>query len=517
MRNAKACLQCRNLKRKCTTSSQSGPCDHCAKKQVACSLTQPVAPRSNHRQTDKIQPLVPKPEHILEVSLNIPKRVVIDLVELYIYNIHDRPHSLFHLQTLRRQVGSGSVSLHLLYAICAVGCRFSQQLWIRKMEDDLTKESRRLAHAELSSASIELVQTLIILANLFVARHDASTEALYFSMAIRLMQIMDLRGPPSESALDKDLHKRIWWALYMADRWCSSALGIPRQLDDSIFSVGLPIEENRFQALTAEVHPDHVDPRPGMWGYNALLAQGFAHVLDLNRQIVDGKRLRISVDDRVCEIRNEIREWVDNLPEDLVCNEENLVRHQKAGTGGLFVALHLGYFHYSMLLHFYYLDARLDQDDAVVNYAKQCKADALRYSRFLHRSRQLPGCEAVYLTVAHMTIVSSSVLLHTLLFGDDEEVSAAKECLTNNFEALIISRLTKFQQQCLRSAAESTHEMDPWMLRFLVEYALPFDDKPNPSASQGALSPPEDDQLLARNHFATQALHSLRQSPVNFT
>jgi len=40
--------------------------------------------------------------------------------------------------------------------------------------------------------------------------------------------------------------------------------------------------------------------------------------------------------------------------------------------------------------------------------------------------------------VRHMTAVSSSVLLHTLLFGTDEELTPAREGLVVNFKALVV-------------------------------------------------------------------------------
>ncbi|GLI81665.1 hypothetical protein PoHVEF18_010052 [Penicillium ochrochloron] len=56
---------------------------------------------------------------------------------------------------------------------------------------------------------------------------------------------------------------------------------------------------------------------------------------------------------------------------------------------------------------------------------------------WLARGRQQPGCEAVYPTVGHMAIVSSSVLLHNLLFGEENELPPSRHCLEANFEALL--------------------------------------------------------------------------------
>jgi hypothetical protein len=44
------------------------------------------------------------------------------------------------------------------------------------------------------------------------------------------------------------------------------------------------------------------------------------------------------------------------LPLDVKMNEENLERHIQEGTGGAFIALHLGYHHYATLLYFRFLE-----------------------------------------------------------------------------------------------------------------------------------------------------------------
>jgi len=43
----------------------------------------------------------------------------------------------------------------------------------------------------------------------------------------------------------------------------------------------------------------------------------------------------------------------------------------------------------------------------------------------------------LYPNIGHMTTVSSSVLVHTLLYGDLDELKKANEELNANFEALV--------------------------------------------------------------------------------
>lgn len=45
-------------------------------------------------------------------------------------------------------------------------------------------------------------------------------------------------------------------------------------------------------------------------------------------------------------------------------------------------------------------------------------------------------------------------------------------------------RLFVFQNSCLSAVDAHTHKIDRWMIRFLIEHALPLDEKmPNPGPS----------------------------------
>lgn len=223
----------------------------------------------------------------------------------------------------------------------------------------------------------------------------------------------------------------------MADRWSSSGLGLPRQMDSAKEPIGLPMTELYFQALAVDQPLGETDHRQGLWAYMVTLASLFAPLQDLNRKIVDREIGLSDTNIKVQHLHMHFETWIQELPSDVCCSEENLLKHQQQGTGGPFVGLHLGYYHYATLLYFQYLDTRVQQNETTRFYATRCKELASKYSDFLYRSQGLSGCEAVYPTVAHMTVVCSSVLLHTLLFGDEDELPAIRQRLEHNFEMLM--------------------------------------------------------------------------------
>jgi hypothetical protein len=68
----------------------------------------------------------------------------------------------------------------LLYAICAIGCKFSGNPEIRRQGSDLAVESKRLLQADLLNVSLENIQACILVATLSVGHGDSASEAMFF-------------------------------------------------------------------------------------------------------------------------------------------------------------------------------------------------------------------------------------------------------------------------------------------------------------------------------------------------
>ena len=176
MGGAKACQQCRSANRKCFRSDACGPCAQCLKRHISCSSKLRI------RRDPQLVPCHAKGpiEPAEQESIGLPEGIIIELVEHYIDKIHDRPHSLFHVPTLRESVRSGNINKALLMAICSMGSRFSVHHETRLLEHLLTAKSKRLILADLEDICLESIQTCILLANLCAADEKPSSEALFF-------------------------------------------------------------------------------------------------------------------------------------------------------------------------------------------------------------------------------------------------------------------------------------------------------------------------------------------------
>ncbi|KIM99716.1 hypothetical protein OIDMADRAFT_126100 [Oidiodendron maius Zn] len=369
-----------------------------------------------------------------------------------------------------------------------MGSTFSPHPDIRLLRDRLTVQSKKLLLKNLEDICLESIQTCILVANLCAANASPSSEALFFRIAVSMAQILRLTSlQPGDTLVVHEVKRRIWWSLFMADCWYSSGLNLPRQIQDRERPAALPMDESIFHSLAIGKESLGGPHKLGLWAHMITLVDLFGPIQDLNRRIVQEDLEDNEIDRCAYDISQRIEDWEKTLPLDAKFNEENLREHKRRGTGGPFIALHLGFHHYSTLLYFQYLDVKRATTVDTKLYAERCKHHASSYSALLKVARSEEGLAAVYLTVGHMAVISSSVLLHTLLFDDEHRIRSARDSLNANFEALIeleqywpalksiINRLIEFQNMCLLSATSHTHVLSKWMLRFLIEYALPIE------------------------------------------
>ncbi|GME55823.1 hypothetical protein BKCO1_3000229 [Neofusicoccum parvum] len=529
MKVAKACRQCRESKRKCTKQPDAQRCNPCLHKQLPCSLQNTCRPH---------QPILPQPKPPLEplstppTALSQPQTIahppsntVQELVDLYITLIHDKPHSLFHEPSLRQAAAADAVPRQALYGILGLSARHAP----RPFGTAFAVEAKRLLKEDVENICIGNVQACILVANACGAVNESKSEALFFGIAIRMAQILSLPQPgPLDTPVDQEIKRRVYWTLYMVDRWNSAGLGLTRQLPDALNQYPMPAHELEFhQALRFRYH---ANMKRGLWAYFVDLAYIFGEIQDLHRRHVSGELEDAHFEEQAQGLAAMLERFAEGLPAELRLNVDNLKWHADRGIGRTFVALHLGFHHYSTLIHFQYLDIQLPRTPKQRLFASRCKHHANTFSDLLKLSTEIPYCDAVYNIVAHMTVVSSSVLLYTLFFGDEDELPTTRQRLEQNFEILIklrgywpsvsdmMDRLFTFQKVCMWSADPNTHKIDKWMLKFLLQHALPIEDRVDergtslsPQTADSAMLPVVTEISSERGRYASSALSMLRQ------
>lgn len=192
MKAPRACRQCRESKRKCVRPQPGSTCSSCQQKLLRCGGGLPSLPRgpfdvsSNGDQSGPS--VVADDSH--ETPPGLTWKTTLELVELYLEKVHDRPHSIFHPATLRSQLQSNTLTMTLLCALCAIGSKYSEKPDQRSLGAPLVAEAKRLLQADLENICMENIQACILVATLCAGGGRTSSEALF------VRKMMPLSLPP---------------------------------------------------------------------------------------------------------------------------------------------------------------------------------------------------------------------------------------------------------------------------------------------------------------------------------
>lgn len=279
----------------------------------------------------------------------------------------------------------------------------------------------------------------------------------------------------------------------MIDVWSSSGVRLPRLLthQDDIL---LPMEEIAFLHLRRDDVDTDIDIAPGrafslltqMIKLNRILVE----VNDVNNLAVAGRLSGAALEQVVNRVSQKLDNWEQSLPEYMLDTPTNLARYASQGLGRVFVTVYLGYYNYGQLLYYQFLHEDCHSTMSSANlFANKCKFHAASLCELIYNANSTPGCEVLYTMVGHILVISSTVQIHMLLFGDDpEQIRSARSRLERNFELLMklrsywpildvsMTRLRAFHKSC-QNYMDTAFKMDKWMLQFLFEFATPMDDK----------------------------------------
>lgn len=262
-----------------------------------------------------------------------------------------------------------------------------------------------------------------------------------------MIDILKLKWSPTAyptCSIAGETERRVLWSLYIAERWCSSGFGLRCRMDlaaDSCHDVPTTMDESTWYSIRPG--GQHTTPtiayNPGILTHMVNLVSHFTAIQDLNRQIAIGGLTTAEIEKRVADLADKLQCWHSSLPSDLQMTVQNLGDKLQKDLARDFAVLHLTYHHFSTLLHFNFLESYQGKADSSPQHkhVELCKQHASSFSNLLRLSHQMGRFVVEYPMIGHMTVVSSSVLVHTLLFGDVKELPDARKKLDSNFNILV--------------------------------------------------------------------------------
>lgn len=125
----------------------------------------------------------------------------------------------------------------LMYAICAMGAIISPSLSTRQLASELARTAGSMVFNSLDLPDLTILQSLVVLGHFEIGQGRSSKGWLFCGMACRLTHEMGLHLDPSqwtsnksESSVDREILRRVYWAVFIADKQLSLYFGRPPAL-----------------------------------------------------------------------------------------------------------------------------------------------------------------------------------------------------------------------------------------------------------------------------------------------
>ncbi|ETN45552.1 uncharacterized protein HMPREF1541_09384 [Cyphellophora europaea CBS 101466] len=196
------------------------------------------------------------------LGTEVPPIAIIDfLLDTYLSSVHWFM-SVIHEPTLRAEIhdilARNSVPDHrrlvpiLMLVILAFSARYAQQdavkqilpgydllemepLWIKRVEEKLLDV--------LEDGGIEAVQIAIILKSYYLYGNRPKRSFAILGAGIKVALSMKLHLEGTWTVADpvrREVRRRVWWSLYVADVWAATIYGTPCNIHDDDWEVELP-------------------------------------------------------------------------------------------------------------------------------------------------------------------------------------------------------------------------------------------------------------------------------------
>ncbi|KAK8077512.1 hypothetical protein PG996_003682 [Apiospora saccharicola] len=126
----------------------------------------------------------------------------------------------------------------LLFAICAIGALATGDASMSPVSEAFSSQAESMVYASLDRPDLTLLQALILLSSHAIGHGKASKGWLFLGIALRITHEMGLHldpnnwssEEPSESQIDREILRRVYWAAFNSDKQISMYFGRPPAL-----------------------------------------------------------------------------------------------------------------------------------------------------------------------------------------------------------------------------------------------------------------------------------------------
>ncbi|KAI5306388.1 hypothetical protein KEM56_001118 [Ascosphaera pollenicola] len=304
------------------------------------------------------------------------------LCEVFFEYIYGQSYLLLHKPSFMRKLKAGLVPPVMTLAVCAISARFSNHPKINTEPAFLRGEKWAKIAGQIALSRHDQPNITMVTVFLILGLHEYGTchggrswsyggQALKMAYALQLHRELDYdpmapSDPGDTSArrplsfVDREIRRRTMWACVLQDRFVSSGGYRPPMANTEFINIQLPVIESNFQMeipgptenLEGEVinpiqdgEGQLTDPQEnmGVSAYTIRISILWGRAIDYMNLGLKRKDLlpMWAPDSEHTQLKKQIQEFADQLPDKLKWTAENLQIHAVERISGQFIYFHM--------------------------------------------------------------------------------------------------------------------------------------------------------------------------------
>ncbi|KAF9908857.1 Transcriptional activator of fatty acid utilization [Linnemannia zychae] len=288
----------------------------------------------------------------------------------------------------------------ILNAIFCNACWYSDDPLVRQESTKYFNRAKIILDETYHVSRISTVQALLLMSHHQYAVGNYSGGWLYTGMATRIAHDIGLHRQDFQvdEPIEAEIRKRVWWAVYIADRLGAGILGRPLNIRDKEYNVEMPSDDwitaaGGDDAVEYPFEPERVVSIRLLWAVKLFMQMG--KVLDTMHCIeaeINGAFLADISRTQLPQLHNSLTSWFLSLPNELMYTPYTMSPNSNHPPSPPTALMHMFYYTTLTMLHRPYLRP---VNSAAID------------SNFLVSSRNI--CTAAATNVCH---IADSLMLH---------------------------------------------------------------------------------------------------------
>ncbi|KIW83610.1 hypothetical protein Z517_02856 [Fonsecaea pedrosoi CBS 271.37] len=188
-----------------------------------------------------------------------PKPVLLRAYDTFFLRCHNQPYAFFHEAKFRQKLEDDTWPDYLLFAFLAAAMRYSSDPYFHgkhaEARDGYAMRSWELivtaGYALDEAADTAIVQALALVSVIDSAAGRRRAAWVKTGLAVRISQDLHLMREPDPALpiVDQEERRRLFWSVYLLDRFVACSRQRPSVILDADCQVQLPCDETHFRQM----------------------------------------------------------------------------------------------------------------------------------------------------------------------------------------------------------------------------------------------------------------------------